>query len=665
VNRTLLVAGWVAVIGVAVGVRLWNALAGPLMWGYDAWGHAAYVLFLDLYRAVPWADQGWSYFHPPFHYALGWVLAQLGSGEVLMRGLSLLGSAASLGTAALAAWLVRLAAPDRPALSLLGFGAVAFLPVHFTLSPMPGNELTETFLTAAAVTAFAVNEGRARPSLRIDLVTAVLLGLTLLTKFSGLLPLVAIVAALGLRPLLWSRGSGEGWRSAGRAALIAGVALALSAPYYARNVATFGTPFQLSRDYPLVAQIERGQPPGVRVWRDYVSVPLALFSNPDPRAPHLLGSVWGSVYLNAWADTLRESDEVPTPAGERVTRRSASLMAVLGLVPSVLAVMGVGLAASDLWRSRRRPIYATLFLLAGASLAAFAVFTWRVPLWSALKASYLLALSLPFAVFTARAFEWLDEQRARWVQVGLGAWLVAAAAAASVIAASGAVLPPRADAPATGAVRFYFGEYEAARRVYGRLAAGAEYPVPWLENLAAVELADGHSERARRLTARALALGGPDPYRQGRLAVATALSGGIEAARDLLDEALAARELPELLVNRGAIRAALGDLAGAEIDLRRGLELAPDLVPGWLGLAETLERAGRSGEADAVRDSAVGAACRSPRGYPHGLGTGEVLEWGVGRRSMVLLEEGGLRVALPAFYGRACRRLREAPHPAS
>ena len=88
-TRTWLLAGWGVTLGVTVGVRLWNALAGPLMWGYDAWGHVAYVLFLDLYRGVPWADQGWSYFHPPFHYALGWLLAQAGSGEVLMRGLAL------------------------------------------------------------------------------------------------------------------------------------------------------------------------------------------------------------------------------------------------------------------------------------------------------------------------------------------------------------------------------------------------------------------------------------------------------------------------------------------------------------------------------------------------------------------------------------------------
>src|SRR5262247_1421234 len=110
-QRAVWLAAWCAALGVAAGVRLWDALGGPLLWGYDAWGHVAYALFLDLYRAVPWADQGWSYFHPPLHYAVGWALAQGGSGELLVRGLAVAGSVASLATAALAASVVRAMAP--------------------------------------------------------------------------------------------------------------------------------------------------------------------------------------------------------------------------------------------------------------------------------------------------------------------------------------------------------------------------------------------------------------------------------------------------------------------------------------------------------------------------------------------------------------------------
>src|SRR5262249_56342072 len=151
--------------------------------------------------------------------------------------------------------------------------------------------------------------------------------------------------------------------------------------------------------------------------------------------------------------------------------------------------------------------------------------------------------------------------------------LVGVAAAAAAVATVGLVLPRRADAPAAGALHFYFGEYDAARAVYGRLIAGARYPVPWLDDLAAVEIADGNAALGRRLLARAVALereaGRDDPWRRGRLAVAPALAGDLAGARALLDEVLAGDDLAELRADRGAIGAAAGDLAPADADLRR------------------------------------------------------------------------------------------------
>jgi tetratricopeptide (TPR) repeat protein len=657
-GRRALLAGWCIAVGVAVGVRLWNALAGPLMWGYDAWGHVAYAIFLDLYRAVPWADQGWSYFHPPLHHALGWALARAGSGDVLVRGLALVGSAASLGTAALAAWLVRVAAPDRPALALVGFGAVACLPVHFYLSPMPGNELSEACLASASLAALVANERRARPTLAAAAAVGALCGLALLTKFSGLLAVVVACATLAVRAGLRGAWRAPAREAAARAAIVAGVALALSAPYYARNLLAFGTPFQLSRDFALVAAVERDQLPGRRRLLDYLRVPFATFTDPNPLAPHLLGSVWGSVYLNVWADTHRESDVARALEAERGQRRSTTAMALLGLAPTGLAALGAALAARDARRGRRREVYLPLAVQAAVSLAAFAAFSWRVPLWSALKASYLLGLSLPFAVALARGVEASLAARWRALRVVAPAALVLVAAASSAVAAAGLVLPRRADAPATGAVHFYFGEYDAARRVYGRLVAGARYPVPWLDNLAAVEIADGDPALARRLLARAVELEGAagrsDPYRQGRLAVAMALDGDLAGARALLDDVLASQPLPELRANRGAIAAALGELAAAEADLREALAAEPAQVPAWLDLARVLDATGRADEARAARSHAARQACRAPRGYPYGVGTGEVLEWGVARRPLLLWEAEGLRVAPPRFFRRSC-----------
>ena len=660
IARPGLAAAWVLAIAAAVGVRIWNAAAGPLMWGYDAWGHVAYVLFLDLYRAVPWADQGWSYFHPPLHYALGWALAQLGSGELLMRGLPMLAGAASLATAGLAAVLVRSISPGRPLLSLVAFGAVAFLPAHLFMSAMPGNELTETLLTAGAIAVFIANERRAHPGRLGDALAGAFVGLALLTKFSGLLPLLAIVTSLALRARLEPERRG----ALARAALVAAVAGAVAAPYYARNVAAFGTPFELSRGYPLVESVERDQPPGSRTLGHYFKLSPKLFTDPNPLAPHLLDSVWGSVYLNVWADLYRESDVARALEAEREERRSTTWMALLGLLPTGLAFAGAALAARDAGRGRRRAEYLPLLVLCVLCLGAFAAFAWRVPLWSALKSSYLLGLSLPFGAFLARAVEAVQARGATWQRVGVLASLSGVAGAAALVGAPGPVLPVRADAPATGAVRFYFGEYDAARRVYGRLIQGAGYPAAWLENLAAVELADGNAELAQRLYIRADRMaagrGLSDPQRPVRIAVATALSGDGRGALAMLDASIGSHPLAEAFANRGAVRLSLGDTAGAEADLGEALSRAPEIVPAWLNLAVLQSTDARPSEARATRVRAQQAACAGPRGYPYGVGTGEVLEWGVGRRPLLLWEDGELRVALPELYRAACTRAREA-----
>ena len=233
-----------------------------------------------------------------------------------------------------------------------------------------------------------------------------------------------------------------------------------------------------------------------------------------------------------------------------------------------------------------------------------------------------------------------------------------AALVALVLTTEGAVLPARGDSPATGPVRFYFEEYEDARGIYGRLAAGAPYPVPWLDNLAAIDVAAGRFERAAALYARAERLaakaGREDPYRIGRRAVATALGGDLEAALALFELGLASGPLATLLANQGAVRAASGDLLGADRDLRAALEIEPALVPARLTRSEVLYGLGEHGDSRAARSRAAEYACRPPRGYPYGLGSGEVLEWGIGRRPLLLLQGTELRPALLSFYRDAC-----------
>jgi len=654
-----------AAIGVAIGVRLWNALAGPLGWGYDAWGHAAYVLYLDFYRALPHADQGWSYFHPPLHYLLSWPFAWARSGEVLLRGMVLVASAASLGCAWLAARVQRTLTPERPELVGLAFGAVAFLPAQWTASAMPGNEPTAAFFVSLAIAHFAL---RSDPTPARDLGTGALLGLALLAKYSAFVAVAAVAASLASEALLATAPRAPAWRRAARRAACIGVALLVVAgPFYARNVIDQGRLVPTSRDDPSVRAAESGQPPGVRHVADYLRIPPRLFADANPLASHMLRSVWGSLYANTWFDTHYETDRDRVLLLERGTPAVARALIALGLLPTGLAGAGAALALRDALRGRRRAVYLPLLWLALGMVAAQGLFAWRVPTWAAVKASYLLPAALAFALFVARGFESLAARAPRAASVSL-AGLVATAGLASLVAVEGLAIPRRIDAPTAGAAHFAFGEYAAARDVYGALLARSFWPVPWLDGLAATQLAQGDAKQARVLYERAVVIEDSlarEPaksdsltWRRAQLAVATALAGDEEKAADALEHLLARGEIPELRANLGVLRARAGRLGEAQGDLLAALRGDPEMWPVVENLARVMQSDVLDASAKEAWDVARAAACRAPRGIPRAIGTGENVEWGVGRRWLLrLAPDGSLRVTLPTDQREACARL--------
>ena len=637
--------GWVVAFGVVAGVRLWNGFTGPMLRGYDDHGHVGYVLYLDLYRAIPWADQGWSYFHPPLHYLFGWLLAQLRSAEALLHGLALLNGLSSLAIAWIASRVVRLAIPDRADLSLVAFVSVGLLPVYLYTSTMAGNEITAAFFGTAAFALLVSNECREEPSIRVDALVGLLFGLALLSKVSAALTLAAAGLVLGLR-LLRTRELG---RIVVRGVVVAGIALVVASPYYVRNVVEFGSPFKMSRDNPHVVRLESQQPPGSRTWRDFVYVPLATLSDPNPRSEHLLHSVWGSAYAQTWADTRLSWETLP----EEHQPHLASLrswMAILGLGPTFWVVLGAGLALVDVARGRRRAVTLPRFCLAGVSLASFVYFAIAAPQFSALKASYLLGLTLPFAVFLARGLEGVgDGSRGLWR--ALAAMVVVVPAGASAwVHADGLAAPRLGDHKAVAALAFYFEDYEVARSLYERRTS-ALLGQPPRQDLASIALVQGDPYTARSLLELMPRKSGKLPFRWNALGVSAALGGDLAMARGYLDEAVDAGGEEVALTNRGVVRALQGDLEGAESDLRAALEHDDALAPAWQGLAKVLAREGREADAQEARQAAVAAAVRAPRRHPYGIpdGLGQYPSFSLKLRFLLWLRDGELLLARAPF----------------
>ena len=645
-SRKWRIAGWLAASLVLVAVRGWNVLRGPLLQGYDDFALIGYVLFLDRYAALPWADQGWSYFHPPLHYLLGWGLAQFDDAVVLVRGLAFVSSAASLGVAALAAWVTRLASPGRPGLALLAYVSVGLLPVYLYSSNTAGNELTAAFLATLGFALFIANECRVRPTRARAAGAGLAIGLALLTKVSALLVLGAIGLALLWRAIIERTGHERSSVTA-RGIAVAGVALLISSPFFARNLVEYGSLSRLGTNFPETARIERSQPPGSRSWVDFIYVPVGLFENARPDQEPLVHSVWGSAYVQTWAD-VRPGWNVVWQQGPIQQGRRTLLL--LGLAPTLLVLAGSVLAVGDVRRGRRRAVYIPLLSMAALSLAAYVWFALTVPRFSALKATYLLGLTLPYAAFLTRAVEGLATRRRAWPLLA-SLLVVGAGVASAVVNTSGWVVPRLLNQGSIAALHFYFGDLDAAQRSSTRWLRFGWFRTEWRDNLADIALARGRPSQARDHYAAEPPEAGASPFRWNSLAVATALAGNRETAIALFDQAIVAGAGEVGYANRGTVRAALGDLTAADDDLREAARLNPNLAPVWQTRAEILSRSNRTDAANDARAAAKRATRATPRGHPYGIpnALAQQPEPGFAPRWLLWLEGETLRLSLAPF----------------
>ncbi|MEE3332520.1 MAG: hypothetical protein VX246_16760 [Myxococcota bacterium] len=644
-RRQWLTFAWVGVIALAVGVRGWNALFGPMLWGYDAWAHITYVLFLDTFHALPWADQGWSFFHPPLYYLVGLGLAQFGSAEALAHGLACLSSLASVGIA----WLVaRVATSEGNPAALVAFCALAFLPVHLYVSPMPGNEMLGAFFCTASLAAFIANQRRPQQSVWLDAATAVLGALALLSKYSGALAL-GCVGVVALIQALRSPSTGPASRGAelkklgARVAMIAAIVLLVAGPYYARNLSEFGTPFQTSHDVAKVKAVEASQAPGERGLRDYVSfLTPSVFENSNFDSPELLRSVWGTLYLNIWFDTFR-AGQIPRLVDSPGAPREYSIhrwtvgMALVGLFPTLIVLFGGARSARMAWKDPTAIVDVVCWVLLVAGLTAFVLFSIRVPTFAAVKASYLLNLSLVWGWFFVRGVQGVAQRSSGAVLrlVAVGGAVVPLVCAG--VFTSGLFIPMSHDNPDMRVLHSYFGVGPSAlerARVPERDGSRAA-----VEVLASLEMSHGYPTRAMKLW-HLISNGAQTPQFVNALAASVALGGNHRQGLRLWNQLLAAggrRAMPEAKSNRAAALALEGRFAEAREDVAAALAAIPDLVAAWRNSAAIESLAGNKEAAAAAAARAAALETGAPRSFPHGVGDGELGHAVTGQRWLVVL----------------------------
>lgn len=416
-------AAFTAAVLVACALRLHNALHYPPDWGFDASFNWSYIARLGRDWSLPDPEESWATSDPPlFFYAAAALLRAsraLGAADAALRLVPLCGTLAGLAIAWLAHRLVRILHPADLPRARVAACLVLYLPAHIHVSAMVNEEIWQSCFASLAVFALAT-ELRAERSAARALGAGVLAGLALLAKPTGGLALLALLATYALEAISRRR-----LRRGAALACICALAAGLTGGwFYLRNALRFGTllPHQLP-----VHSVMQQMPPGSRTLLDFVSLPLATWSDPQLLNPALLHSVWGSTFATLWFDGHRyflplEGDGV---------RALGALTLALALLPSAAFAAGGLRALCRIARALRPPgnpaADLPLLALVPLGLLGYAAFAWRNPSYVVLKGSSLLALALPFSYYASEALtSWGRRSRSG------AAWLLAAGVALAV-----------------------------------------------------------------------------------------------------------------------------------------------------------------------------------------------------------------------------------------
>jgi Dolichyl-phosphate-mannose-protein mannosyltransferase len=391
-----------AICAFVIVLGIWNAHSYPPGQGYDAPDHIAYADGLVPGGHLP---QGTGeYYTPPGYYAvagsLDWVARKAGLGEPHRAGVAV-NTLFLLGTALLVFAIARALWPGRDRIALGATAFVALVPVTVKTEAMFHPETMSLFLSTLAlwlcVRTFA--DRRYAPAL------GVALGAAQLVRAFALWTVVAVVIALV---------AGRRLRELAVVVVLAG---AIAAPWYIHQREKYGGSPVFNRPTVTKPLWER------RPARFYVDagVPDVMTK---PYRPHFLNLALPTTFTELWGDYFGVWAWKGVGRPSAGARHQLQLQSVVGLLPTVLAVAGLGMLLAA---SRRAPPRLALALVPVLGILGYLYFTVSYPTkdGDVLKSTYMLSATAGWAIAFGYALDRLGGRA--WVVIG--ALLVACAVA--------------------------------------------------------------------------------------------------------------------------------------------------------------------------------------------------------------------------------------------
>jgi Flp pilus assembly protein TadD len=531
--------------------------------GFDRDGHLQYIDYILQKKTLPLADEGWQMYQPPLFYLVSaLMIAPFGSSAstdasvLALRGFC---AVISIVHVLLIFLCLRLLFPKQTRHQQIGLAIGAFLPASLCLGHNITNEsLAALFVTAALYfTLRSIQSDSGSP--RFHVTVGICLGLAMLTKFSALLAIPPICAALWWKG--WQRAVARNEHSEARSMIVLNSGLkpmllvlvacvVVCGWHYGRVWAHFGNPLIGNWDPRL--PFAWWQEPGYRMSTWYYRLgetfTSPLFAN--------LSSFGDGLYSTLWGDGL-------CSGSARMTFRpqwNYDLMNVgylLAVIPAGLLLIGLGVACGRLICNPDIESFLGVSLVAlyGAGIL---LMTLRVPSFAQVKAFYALPALLPVSFLCVTGWDFLARRGVIWsslLSVGILAWTI-------VVYASLWIRPGN---PFTHTVRGVGlvddGRYGDAVEEFSR----------------ALQLAPNDCEAHRGLL-ESLTRGGnrEEARRQGAAAV--------QACPDDAG----------VLMQVGAVLGLDGKYEEAVVHFRRSIELAPDAPGAYLPLVTCLARLGQT-----------------------------------------------------------------------
>ena len=400
-----------------VALRLLLCWANPPENTFD--DHFEPIFAIMKTGSIPAKDACFQCYQPPVFY---WTSAMVGkaalaagaSHEAMMKLLQFLVCGAGILTVALCYPILN-RFPLSDFARVIAFGTVCLLPRHLYMSAMHGNDAFSYLLVALTVYLMLLAAERGFPG-PLALAAGSAATLAVFTKHTALAVLPAMTAAI-----VEARRR-EAFRSHRQLAVAVLGAVVVPSAFLAvsmiHDVKRYGS--ALPTNFAIYdPSVDRPRDPeGVDYW---TFKPWESLRDPV-LVPGHLHSFWTLIYGGMWFDTepyfvseLGTDErwweryyawyrgEGPYPGGHpplpRTTRAMAAGLFVLGLVPAALVLVGLGVSFTG--SRRRTPGLVPLTTLLAFNVAGVIALTLRLPVFNAMKASYLLISTPSFAILLA------------------------------------------------------------------------------------------------------------------------------------------------------------------------------------------------------------------------------------------------------------------------